>query len=67
MNLLGIIIGIGCVITGMMIEGTSPMILVNFPAFIVVCGFFCMSGAVSVCRDRQCLEKNLMVSVSSQF
>ena len=38
MNLLGIIIGIGCVITGMMIEGTSPMILVNFPAFIVVCG-----------------------------
>lgn len=38
MNLLGIIIGIGCVITGMMIEGTSPMILVNFPAFIVSCG-----------------------------
>ncbi len=38
MNLLGILVGIGCVVAGMMMEGTSPMIFINVPAFVVVCG-----------------------------
>lgn len=38
MNFLGVVVGVGCVIAGMMMEGTSPSILINIPAFVVVCG-----------------------------
>ncbi|MBQ9274582.1 MAG: flagellar motor protein [Succinivibrio sp.] len=38
MNFLGVLVGIGCIITSMMLEGTSPGILLNVPAFLVVCG-----------------------------
>ncbi|MDY6321619.1 MAG: flagellar motor protein [Succinivibrio sp.] len=38
MNFLGTILGIGCIVASMMMEGTSPGILLNIPAFLVVCG-----------------------------
>ncbi len=38
MNLIGLVVGMGCIIAGMMMEGTSPAILINLPAFVVVCG-----------------------------
>ena len=38
MNLLGVVIAIGCIIATMLLEGTHPTALVNFPAFLVVVG-----------------------------
>lgn len=38
MNLLGTFLGIGCIIASMLIEGTSPGILINLSAFLVVVG-----------------------------
>lgn len=38
MNLLGVLVAVGCILTTMMIEGTHPSALLNLPAFLVVCG-----------------------------
>lgn len=38
MNLLGVFLAVGCIVTAMVLEGTHPSALINFPAFLVVCG-----------------------------
>ncbi|MGN0902606.1 MAG: flagellar motor protein [Succinivibrio sp.] len=45
MNFLGIILAVGCIIAGMMMEGTNPLMMLVLPAFLVVVGasfFACM-------------------------
>lgn len=38
MNLIGVFAAIGCVVGTMLLEGTHPVALLNFPAFLVVVG-----------------------------
>lgn len=38
MNLLGVLVAVGCVLATMLIEGTHPTALINLPAFLVVVG-----------------------------
>lgn len=38
MNLLGVLVAVGCVLATMLLEGTHPTALLNLPAFLVVCG-----------------------------
>ena len=38
MNLIGVFTGVGCIIFAMILEGTHPGALINFPAFLVVVG-----------------------------
>lgn len=38
MNLLGVFLGIGCIVLTMILEGTHPTALINLPAFIIVVG-----------------------------
>ncbi|MBQ2381182.1 MAG: flagellar motor protein [Succinivibrio sp.] len=38
MNFLGIILAIGCIVAGMLMEGTSPLMMLVLPAFLVVVG-----------------------------
>ena len=38
MNLLGVFLAVGCILTAMILEGTHPSALINLPAFMVVCG-----------------------------
>ncbi len=38
MNLLGVFLAVGCILTAMILEGTHPTALINLPAFMVVVG-----------------------------
>ena len=38
MNLLGVFLAVGCILTALILEGTHPTALLNFPAFMVVVG-----------------------------
>lgn len=38
MNLIGVFLAVGCILVALILEGTSPTALINFPAFMVVCG-----------------------------
>ena len=38
MNFLGVFIAVGCIVGGMLMEGTHPSALINLPAFLVVVG-----------------------------
>ncbi|MGN1394153.1 MAG: flagellar motor protein [Succinivibrionaceae bacterium] len=38
MNFLGILVAVGCILAGMMMEGSHPSALIDIPAFLIVIG-----------------------------
>ena len=46
MNMLGVLLAVGCILAGMMIEGSHPSALIDLPAFLIVVGSATGSGLV---------------------
>lgn len=46
MNMLGVLLAVGCILAGMMIEGSHPSALIDLPAFLIVVGSATSAGLV---------------------